>query len=140
MNALNRSDFGALVLRIALGALFIAHGLLKLLVFTPAGTAEFFQSVGVPGWLAYVVMTMELAGGAALILGLYARYVALALVPILLGAIVSVHGANGWTFDNKGGGWEFPAFWAVALIVQFLLGDGAFALRSSPKPVCATGL
>lgn len=140
MNALNKSDFGALVLRIALGALFIAHGLLKLLVFTPAGTAEFFQSVGVPGWLAYVVMMMELAGGTALILGFYARYVALALVPILLGAIVSVHGTNGWTFDNKGGGWEFPAFWAVTLIVQFLLGDGALALRSSPKPVCATGL
>ena len=52
----------------------------------------------------------------------------LALVPILLGSIYAPHGVAGFFFSNQGGGWEFPAFWAVALVVQMLLGDGAFAL------------
>lgn len=124
------APYAALVLRISLGVLFIAHSLLKWLVFTLPGAAGFFQSVGLPGWLAYVTTFVELAGGIALILGIYARYVALALIPVLLGAIVTVHGANGWQFGNKGGGWEYPAFWAITLFVQFLIGDGAFALRS----------
>ena len=128
MNDARSAAYGAFVLRVALGILFIAHGLLKLIVFTLPGTVEFFRSVGLPGWLAYVVTFAELAGGAALVLGFHARYVALALTPILVGAIVTVHGANGWLFDNKGGGWEFPAFWAVALFAQFLLGNGALAL------------
>lgn len=124
------APYAALVLRISLGVLFIAHSLLKWLVFTLPGATGFFQSIGLPGWLAYVTTFVELAGGIALILGIYARYVALALIPVLLGAIVTVHGANGWQFGNKGGGWEYPAFWAITLFVQFLIGDGAFALRS----------
>ncbi len=122
------APYAALVLRVSLGTLFIAHSLLKWLVFTLPGAAGFFESVGLPGWLAYITTFVELAGGIALITGIYARYVALALIPILLGAIFSVHGANGWLFTNKGGGWEYPAFWAIALFVQFLLGDGAFAV------------
>ena len=66
-----------------------------------------------------------------MIVGFYARYVALALIPILLGTIVTVHGANGWLFSAPGGGWEYPAFWAVALFVQFLLGDGVWTLKQS---------
>lgn len=124
------APYAALVLRISLGVLFIAHSLLKWLVFTLPGAAGFFQSIGLPGWLAYMTTFVELAGGVALIVGIYARYVALALIPVLLGAIVTVHGANGWQFGNKGGGWEYPAFWAIALFVQFLIGNGAFALRS----------
>jgi len=57
-----------------------------------------------------------------------ARYVCIAMIPILLGA-TSVHVSAGWLFSNEGRGWEFPAFWAVALVVQALLGDGKFALR-----------
>ena len=54
---------------------------------------------------------------------------ALPLALEMLGTIVMVHGANGWLFTNKGGGWEYPAFWAVSLVVLFLLGDGALALK-----------
>jgi putative oxidoreductase len=122
------APYAALVLRVSLGVLFIAHSLLKSLVFTLPGAAGFFQSVGLPGWLAYVTTFVELAGGIALITGTYSRYVALALIPILLGAIFTVHGANGWLFTNKDGGWEYPAFWAVALFVQYLLGDGVLAV------------
>ena len=125
------APFAALVLRLTLGVLFLIHVSLKIFVFTPAGTAGFFQSIGLPGPLAYVVIAAELLGGIALITGFYARWVALALVPLLVGTIVTVHGAAGFFFSNPNGGWEYPAFWSVALVVQFLLGNGAFALSSS---------
>ena len=121
------------ILRVGLGTLFLAHGLLKLLVFKPAGAYGYFKSLGLPGALAYVTMTAELAGGTGLIIGFMPRYVALLLVPLILGTIVVVHGKNGWIFTNKDGGWEFPAFWALALFVQFLLGDGAWVLIASPR-------
>lgn len=127
------APWAALILRLGLGILFLAHGLLKLLVFKPAGAYGYFKSLGLPGALAYVTMTAELAGGAALIIGFMPRYVALLLVPLILGTIVVVHGKNGWMFSNKDGGWEFPAFWALALFVQFLLGDGAWVLIASPR-------
>jgi len=124
------ASWGALLLRASLGVMFIAHALLKFFVFTLPGTAKFFVALGFPGPLAYIVFTAELVGGAMLVLGVYARWVALALVPILIGA-TTVHWGNGWVFDAKGGGWEYPVFWAVALVVQFLIGDGAFALKRS---------
>ena len=123
--------YGAFLLRASLGILFLAHAALKIFVFTPAGTAQFFASLGLPAVLGYVTILAELAGGAMLLGGILTRWVAAALVPLLLGAIVFDHGANGWLFSNAGGGWEFPAFWAVALVVQMLLGDGAFALPAS---------
>jgi len=126
------ASLGALLLRLALGAMFIAHALLKYYVFTLPGTARFFASVGYPAPLAYVVFAAELTGGAMLVLGVYARWVALALSPILIGA-ATVHWGNGWVFDSRGGGWEFPVFWAVALVVQFLLGDGALAFVRSRR-------
>ena len=125
------APYAALLLRVSLGALFLAHASLKLFVFTPAGTAKFFGSVGLPPDLAYLIITAEVAGGIALILGLWTRLAAIALVPILLGAIFTVHGAAGFFFSNAHGGWEYPAFWAIALIVQALLGDGIYALRLS---------
>jgi putative oxidoreductase len=127
------APWAALILRVGLGILFLAHGLLKLLVFKPAGAYGYFKSLGLPGALAYVTMTAELAGGTALIIGFMPRYVALLLIPLILGTIVVVHGKNGWVFTNKDGGWEFPAFWALALFVQFLLGDGAWVLIASPR-------
>jgi putative oxidoreductase len=126
------ASLGALLLRLALGAMFIAHALLKYYVLTLPGTARFFASVGYPAPLAYVVFAAELTGGAMLVLGVYARWVALALSPILIGA-ATVHWGNGWVFDSRGGGWEFPVFWAVALVVQFLLGDGALAFVRSRR-------
>jgi len=125
------APYAALVLRLTLGLLFLAHASLKLFTFTPAGTAKFFASVGLPSELAYVVIAAEVLGGIALILGIWTRVVALALTPILLGAIVAVHGAAGFFFNSPNGGWEYPAFWTIALIVQALLGDGAYALRLS---------
>jgi putative oxidoreductase len=131
IDGVSNADLAATILRVSMGALFLAHAGLKLFVFTPAGTAGYFASLGLPGPLAYLVIAAELFGGIALILGVYSRWVSLALVPILLGSIYVPHGAAGFIFSNEGGGWEFPAFWAVTLVVQALLGDGAFALKRS---------
>ncbi|WP_422508706.1 DoxX family protein [Stenotrophomonas sp. GZD-301] len=124
------APYGATALRWALGALFLVHGLTKLLVFTPAGTAAYFQSLGLPGALGYVTIALELTLAAALLLGIFARWVGLIGVPLLLGTIVTVHGANGFSFANAGGGWEYPAFWALALLVLFCIGDGKWTLAS----------
>lgn len=129
MQTRNLSEYGATVLRIALGVIYLAHGAyLKGVVFTLPGTAQFFESIGLPAVLAYLVFTAETLGGFALILGFRTRLVATALVPIALGAAWAHHGA-GWLFTNQGGGWEYPAFLAVATATQALLGDGAFAVR-----------
>jgi putative oxidoreductase len=129
-------EMGALLLRLGLGAMFIAHALLKYFVFTLPGTAQFFASLGLPPSLGYVTFAAELAGGVLLVLGVYTRYVALALVPILLGASW-VHLGNGWLFSAPDGGWEYPVFLTLAAIVQFLVGDGAFALQRSHRPAAA---
>lgn len=123
------TSYATLLLRVSLGALALAHGLLKILVFTPAGTVGFFASLGLPAELAYATIGIEVVGGLALIAGVYTRYVSIAMIPIMLGAIVFGHWDAGWLFSNEGGGWEFPALWAVALGVQALLGNGAFALK-----------
>ena len=126
----NTAPYGALVLRLGLGVMFIAHALLKLLVFTLPGTVKFFETVGYPGFVAYMVVAAELIGGGLLVFGVYTRWVALALIPILLGAAL-VHAPNGWVFSAPNGGWEYPVFLAVASLAQALIGDGALALRAS---------
>jgi putative oxidoreductase len=121
------APYAALLLRLALGIMFVAHALLKLFVFTLPGTVQFFQSLGLPGALAYVTFAAELVGGIMLILGVGSRWVAAALLPFLIGA-AWVHLGNGWLFSAPNGGWEYPAFLIVAAIAQTLLGDGAYAL------------
>lgn len=131
--------YGALLLRLALGTMFLAHGLLKVLVFTVPGTVQFFESQGFPGGLAYFTIAAELGAGVLLIAGYQARWIALAMVPILLGA-ATVHVPNGWVFSAAGGGWEYPVFLAVAAIVQFLIGNGAYAagvVRRTPATLPA---
>jgi putative oxidoreductase len=122
------APYGATVLRVGLGVLALTHGLTKLFVFGPAGTVGFFQSLGYPAIAAYYAMAFETLGGLALILGFYPRVAALLQLPILLGATL-VHLPNGWMFTSPNGGFEFPLFWAAALLAQVLLGPGALALR-----------
>ena len=127
------APYAALLLRVTLGILLLAHAALKFFVFTPAGTAKFFMSLGLPGWFGVLVMVAEAVAGILLILGVYARIAALVMVPDLLGAVVLVHIHSGFFFNAPGGGWEYPAFWALALFTQFLLGDGAHALLPTPN-------
>ena len=124
----NTVPYGALILRLALGTMFLAHAGLKVFVFSMAGASGFFESVGLPGFLAYITVGVETLGGIALIAGYSTRYVSLVLMPVLLGALFFVHASKGWLFTNAGGGWEYPAFLAVATLVQALIGDGAYSL------------
>ena len=132
----NTAAYGVTLLRISLGVMWIAHALLKLFVFTLPGTAKFFESVGLPGIMAYPVFAVELLGGAAILFGVYARQVSLALTPVMAVA-ASVHFGNGWLFTNQCGGWEYPVFLAVASVALWLVGDGALALRRSQRFVPA---
>ncbi|MDJ0933350.1 DoxX family protein [Breoghania sp.] len=128
MNTQISSDYGAFVLRIASGVLFIAHGLMKVLIFTVPGTIAFFESLGVPGYFAYLTLFAELVGGTALILGVSTRLVSVAVMPVLIGATWT-HSSNGWSFTNTVGGWEFPLFWTFVQASLILIGGGAFRLR-----------
>ncbi|MGB8856702.1 MAG: DoxX family protein [Burkholderiales bacterium] len=125
-------DYASLLLRVTLGSMFLAHGLLKFLVFTLPGTAGFFESVGFPGWTAYIVSPAEVLAGIALILGFQTRWVALASIPILLGSLF-VHAGNGWVFSNAKGGWEYPLYLAATAAAVALLGGGRLAFSKSAQ-------
>lgn len=134
MSQTHLTDLAAFFLRVALGVMFLAHSLLlKLFVFTLPGTAEFFQSIGLPGWLAYAIFAVEAVAGVLLVLGVQTRWVALATVPVLIGATWA-HSGNGWMFGYTNGGWEYPAYLTLLAVVQGLVGDGAFALNRSISP------
>jgi putative oxidoreductase len=120
------------LLRVALGVMFLAHGLTKLLVFTLPGTAQFFAKIGFAGWLAYPVTFFEIGAGALLILGVVPRWIA-AVAVVQLFVASTVHFGNGWGFGNPGGGWEYPIFLTVAAAALALLGDGKFALVKSSR-------
>ena len=127
------AGYAALLLRVVTGVLFLIHDAVKIFIFTPAGTAGFFGSIGLPPELAYVAMVLEFVGGVALILGIWPRVAALVMVPLMVGTIVAVHGHNGFLFTDANGGWEYPAFWALALVAVALIGDGAYALLPTPS-------
>jgi len=127
------APYAAMLLRMTLGLLFLAHVGIKIFIFTIPGFVGFIASIGVPAILGYAVIALELIGGIALVLGIYTSWAALLLAAEML-AIVFVHAPNGFLFGNPNGGWEYPALWFVALVVVFLLGDGAWALKPQPRP------
>lgn len=122
------APYAAALLRISLGAMWVSHALLKLLVFTVPGFEHFLASQGMPTFIAWPVVLLELAGGALIVLGIHGRFVSLLLLPVLAGATVA-HLGNGWVFSNANGGWEYPLFLIATSIVHGLLGDGAYALK-----------
>ena len=125
----NTAPYGAAILRITAGLAFLGHAAFKFFVFTPSGTMHYFASVGLPGWFGLVVIAAETLAGLALVLGFYARIAAILIAPDLIGAILLVHLHNGFFFSASGGGWEYPAFWTLTMIIIALLGDGAWAIR-----------
>lgn len=131
---MNRFEaYGPTLLRFALAAVFLAHSAyLKVFVFTVPGTVGYFESIGLPGFLAYAVIATEIIGAVLLLLGVRVREAAWALTVVALGATWA-HAGAGWLFSNDGGGWEFPAFLAVASFVQVLLGPGALTISKSQK-------
>lgn len=131
MNNTDTQNYGAALLRITLGTLLLSHGLLKVYGFTVPGTVAFFGQLGLPPIAAYLTIFGELAGGAALILGIFTRLTAILTLPLLLGAVWA-HSGNGWVFSAPNGGWEFPAFLVATSIVVAIQGSGAYALSRLP--------
>jgi putative oxidoreductase len=121
--------YGALVLRLALGTMWLAHAGLKYFVFTIPGFASWLEGQGLPAIAAWPVFLAEAVGGVAILVGFHGRWVSAALIPVLLVA-ASVHLPNGWAHTSSGGGWEYPVFLALASLVHALIGDGALALRA----------
>lgn len=129
--AFRSPDHAALLLRLALGAMWVSHGLvLKLMTFGIDGFTGWMGSQGLPSMLAWPIVIAEIAGGIAIAVGFHGRWVSLALLPILLGA-TWIHAGNGWVFTAPNGGWEYPVFLVAASIAHFFLGDGAFAAKRS---------
>ncbi|MCM2973371.1 DoxX family protein [Larsenimonas suaedae] len=126
-SAIAGHDVASLLLRLALGVMFIAHGLTKVLVWTLAGTGQFFESIGLPAWVAWPITGLELVGGVLLILGVRVRWVALILAAELVGASIP-HLGNGWMFTAPDGGWEYPVFLAVTALALSLLDGGKLTL------------
>lgn len=121
------APYAALLLRLALGSMWLSHALLKLVAFTIPGFAAFLAAEGMPTSLAWPVVLMELAGGSLILLGVYGRVVSFAMLPVLAGALLA-HVGNGWVFSAPGGAWEYPLFLMAASVAHALTGDGAAAL------------
>ncbi|MCE2573265.1 DoxX family protein [Motilimonas eburnea] len=137
-HVISREQLGATILRWGLGIILLAHSVyLKLVVFTLPGTEAFFESLGLPGFIAYVVFAAEALAGFALLLGVKVRLASLLLIPVLAGATWA-HWQSGWLFTNSGGGWEYPLFLTLAAAVQALIGEGAWALESKVNSVTLT--
>jgi putative oxidoreductase len=131
MSHFDTSRAGAMLLRVSLGLMFIAHSvILKYFVYTLSGTVQYFTSIGLPASLAYVVFALEATGGVLLVLGIQTRWVALSLIPVLVGATWA-HIGNGWVFSNTNGGWEYPLYLIVISIVVALQADPLKAMQSA---------
>ena len=130
MNRILNPDISASIIRAALGIVLMAHSLyLKMVVYTLAGTAQFFGSIGLPEILAYIVFAVEAVAGVALLLGFKTRLFSALVIPILLGATWA-HSANGWLFNNAGGGWEYPLLLTIMAVAQLGMGDGKYAIST----------
>lgn len=132
MHRFKSADLAALILRIGLGWVVLAHSIyLKFWVFTLPGTAHFFETLGLPGAMAYLVFFVEVISGIALLLGIQTLVASTVLIPVFVGATWA-HWPAGWLFTNPNGGWEYPMFLTVAAMVQALLGNGVYALGDHP--------
>jgi putative oxidoreductase len=137
MSALLEKGNGAAaaLLRISLGVMFISHSVvLKLFEYGLPGTAAYFESIGLPGGLAYVVFGAEAVGGVLLLANVATGWVSLALLPILAGALWA-HAGNGWVFSNANGGWEYPLF---LMVVSAVVALQAFALDAKSRAPATT--
>jgi putative oxidoreductase len=137
MDNLNKARLATTLVRVSLAVMYLAHSLvLKVGTYGFAGTTQFFVSVGLPAFLAYVTIAAEAVGGVLMLANVRTSVVSLALIPFLVGATF-VHAPNGWVFTSTGGGWEYPLFLIVASVVLALLAWPAPRDVPAGKPVVA---
>jgi putative oxidoreductase len=124
-------DSALLVARLALGIVFLPHGLQKTLgLFGGAGfsgTMGFFTQQGLPSIIAFLVIIAESFGALGLIIGFLSRLAAFGIGLNMLGAILMVHLPNGffmnWFGTQKGEGFEYHIL-AIGLALVVLIGGG----------------
>jgi putative oxidoreductase len=136
---MKKADIGYLVLRLALGAVFVMHGLNKIWPAKFPGpstgipdfaTALAGMGVPIPDIMAYVVAATELGGGALVILGLFPQIAALGLLGVMVVAIAKVQFKNGFFLP---GGYEFAMMLGGAALTIVIGGAGEFSLGSMLK-------
>ena len=115
---------GLLLMRLVLGIIMIAHGWPKLMNISKFATGA-LAHIGVPGWMAYLVVTAEVIGGALLILGLLTPCAAIAVAIDMTVAIAKVHFRNGLTGQ---GGYEFPLVLLTVAVALIFFGAGPLSL------------
>lgn len=123
----SQTDVALGILRIVTGIVFAAHGYQKFFVMGVGGTTGFFTHVGIPlpGIAAIVVATFELAGGIALVLGIFTRLIAIPLAIDMFCAIILVHAKNGFFVPM---GVEFVLMLMTSAIALAIGGPGAFSV------------
>ncbi|WP_160722840.1 DoxX family protein [Bacillus sp. USDA818B3_A] len=124
---LKKFEVSTFILRVVLGMTFFVHGLVKF-----QGGIEnivgWFNAIGLPGFLAYAVASIEMVGGIALILGLGSRFVSALLALVMIGATVKVKLAVGFLGDGKMAGYELDLALLAMAIVIAINGSKMFAL------------
>jgi putative oxidoreductase len=123
--------YGATLLRLILGIVYIMHAYLAVVVFGPAGMIDYQAKNGVPfaeigTW--YLIVAHGL-GGIFLVLGLFTRWAALANVPVMVGALLFVHFKNGFWAHSRPSGYEYVLVLAVVSLAVAMIGGGALTLR-----------
>ncbi|MGA7558459.1 MAG: DoxX family protein [Terriglobales bacterium] len=130
------NDVALTILRLVLGVIFLAHGSQKMLGWFGGygfhGTMGFFEHIGMPAPVAFLVICTEFFGGLGLIVGLLTRIAALGIGVEMIGAIFMVHLQNGffmnWFGTQKGEGFEYHLLVIAMAAALLLRGAGAFSL------------
>ena len=123
------ASYGATLLRVSLGIVYVMHAYLALVINGPAGMIAYNVKAGIPlpeiaTW--YLILAHGL-GGILLVLGIYTRWAALANVPVMLGAIVFVHLKNGFWAHQQG--YEYVLVLLVSTVATAMIGGGALSLK-----------
>lgn len=132
-----RPDWGLVPLRLVVGAVFIAHGWLKLSSFGVPGTAKFMEGLGIPmpAVAAVCIIVLELIGGIGLVLGGATRLFAVLLAADMLGAIFFAKRNAGFFAPN---GWEFELTLFAACITLAIIGAGGASIDAALRGGRAT--
>ena len=124
-------DLSYLLIRVTVGGIFLAHGIIKLMTTTiSAFAAGSLARRGIEPALplAYVVWFLETIGAVCLILGLFTRFFAAGIAIELAVITFAASWPNGFAFTSRGGGWEFPFLWGLVVFAIALRGGGPYSL------------
>lgn len=125
MQTSTRSALGLFAIRLGLAAVFLGHGISKLV--TIDGTVAFFDTLGLPAFVAYLVAIGETLGGLSMLLGLWTGISGIGLAVIMAGAIALVKFSKGWM------GSEFEVLLLLVALGIACTGPGSWALVSHKK-------